>query len=222
MGRSILIVMAKRPAPGRTKTRLTPPLDAIEAAELYRCLLLDTLDAVRAAALLAPLTPAIAYAPAAAESYFRSLAPDFALLPQQGPDLSRRLAGVMLAAGARGYGQVAAINSDSPGLPPAFLAEAFERLAEPRIDAVLGPTEDGGYYLIAWRRPFPQLILEVTMSTPRVLADTLAVARREGVRVALLPAWHDLDTAEDLARLRAAAEAGGEAGPRTSAFLARL
>jgi hypothetical protein len=69
------------------------------------------------------------------------------------------------------------------------------------VDAVFGPCHDGGYYLVGMKRPLPALLREVQMSTPTVLADTLAIAQREGVRVALLPPWYDVDTGEELAHL---------------------
>jgi rSAM/selenodomain-associated transferase 1 len=209
--------MAKRPATGRTKTRLCPPLTGEQAAELYRCLLLDTLESVRTAVTLADLTPFIAYAPAAAEAFFRALAPDFGLLAQGAGPLGQRLAAVLGAAGALGYGQAAAINSDSPALPPAFLAQAFRALDDSAVDVALGPCDDGGYYLIGWKRPFLPLVRDVRMSTPHVLADTLALADAAGLRVALLPPWYDIDEAADLARMTAQAHAGAH----TSAFLER-
>lgn len=216
MTRSALIVMAKQPAAGQTKTRLCPPLDAAQAAELYACLLGDTLDSVRTAVAALPgLAAHIAYAPAAAESYFHALAPDFALLPQGDGPLGARLATVLGAAAAAGFDQAAAINSDSPALPPDYLAQAFRELDDPAVDIVLGPCDDGGYYLIGWKRPYPALVRDVPMSTPHVLRDTLALAAGAGLRVALLPSWYDIDDAADLARMRAA----GHAGPRTAVFL---
>ena len=213
-----LIVMAKLPAPGRTKTRLCPPLTPQQAAELYGCLLRDTLDSVRTAVSHTPaLTPFLAYTPAAAHSYFRELAPDFQLLPQAGATLGERLESVLGAAAELGYEQAAAINSDSPALPPAFLAQAFAELDDPAVDVALGPCDDGGYYLIAWKRPFPALVRQVRMSTPHVLHDTLALAAAGELRVTLLPSWYDIDDAADLARMRAQ----GHTGPHVRAFLER-
>lgn len=215
MMRRALIVMAKQPVAGQTKTRLSPPLSPVEAAEFYSCLLLDTLDAVRETAELAPLTPFIAFSPHEAKSEFQALAPDFRLLAQQGPTLSERLAGALLSVQEQGYDQVSAINSDSPALPPAYLAQAYHALESPDVDVVLGPCEDGGYYLIGWKRPFPNLVFDVTMSTATVLADTVALARRDGLHVALLPPWYDIDDAAALARM----QANGHAGPHIKAFL---
>ena len=212
-----LVVMAKRPAAGATKTRLCPPLTPERAAALYACFLADVIETVRAAARMVPgMVPAIAYAPDDAAAYFRALAPDFALLPQAGATLGERLAAVMEHVTASGHAQAAAINSDSPSLPAACLAQAFAALDDPAVDVVFGPCDDGGYYLIGWKRPHPFLVRDVAMSTTRTLADTLALADRAGLRVALLPPWYDVDEPADLARL--AMDAG--LGRHTREFLA--
>jgi rSAM/selenodomain-associated transferase 1 len=210
-----LIVMAKQPIAGRTKTRLSPPLSLAEAADLYSCLLQDTLEAVRKTAEKMPLTPFIAYYPEQARSDFQALTPDFQLLAQQGQNLSERLAGALLSVQEQGYDQVTAINSDSPALPTTYLVRAYQELDDPHVDIVLGPCDDGGYYLIGWKRPFPVLVRNVTMSTPTVLADTVRLARRDGLQVALLHTWYDIDNAADLARMKT----NGHAGPHVSAFL---
>ncbi len=216
MSRRALLVMAKEPAAGRTKTRLTPPLTPEQAAALYGCLLRDTLQAVRTAVSHTPFTPFIAYAPQEARAAFRELAPDFQLIAQRGQTLGERLESVLTAVQEAGYQQAAAINSDSASLPPAYLAAAFQALDEEAVDVVFGPCEDGGYYLIGWKRPYPRLLREVTMSTAHVLRDTLSIAREEGLRVSLLPAWYDIDDVADLERLRA----DENAGPFTRAFFA--
>ena len=87
-----LIVMAKEPSPGETKTRLTPPLTPQQAADLYECLLRDTIEGVREALSVLPITPFIAYHPAGSEPYFRDLAPDFQLIPQRGLNLGQNSA----------------------------------------------------------------------------------------------------------------------------------
>lgn len=209
-----LLVMAKEPAAGQTKTRLSPPLTPEEAADLYGCMLRDTLDAVREAAQAKALTPFIAYYPEEAKQFFRELAPDFQLVLQRGKSLAERLENVLSAVQAQGYDRVVAINSDSPSLPAAYLVRAFEELDDPINDAVFGPTDDGGYYLIGWKRPYPRLLREVTMSTTHVLDDTLAIARQERIEVAVLPAWYDIDEVADLERLRA----DEDAGAHTTAF----
>lgn len=202
MTRRALLIMAKRPSPGQTKTRLCPPLSPERAADLYACFLADVVDRARAAAALVEgLVPAIAYTPAEARDYFAALAPDFELVPQTGATLGERLDAILSGALARGYEQVAAINSDSPSLPATYLAEAFAALDDPTIDVVFGPCEDGGYYLIGLKQPRPRLVLDVRMSTADTLADTLRIAAEERLRVGLLRPWYDVDSAAELERL---------------------
>lgn len=211
-----LIVVAKEPAPGRAKTRLCPPLDPAAAAGLAACFLRDTLDLARA---VPAIRRVIAYSPAEAEGSFRALAPDMALTPQRGADLGERLDRMLADAFAAGAGRAVALGADSPSLPAAYLADAFALLAA--HDMVLGPADDGGYYLIGLTRRHPRLFREVMMSTPTVAADTLAIAASLGLRVALLPRWYDVDTAAELARLRAELEAAPpEVAPHTRRFLA--
>jgi rSAM/selenodomain-associated transferase 1 len=212
MTRRALIVMAKQPVAGQTKTRLSPPLSPIKAAELYSCLLLDTLEAVRDAARQLSLRQFIAFHPSQSQRDFRALAPDFQLLAQQGHNLSERLARALLFVQEQGYDQVTAINSDSPALPVSFLIQAYRELDDPGKDIVLGPCDDGGYYLIGWKRPFPNLVRDVTMSTPTVLTDTMVLAKGAGLQVAILPPWYDVDDASALYRLQANGHAGKHVG----------
>jgi len=206
LGKRALILMAKQPAPGKTKTRLSPPLSLEAAAGLYRCFLLDKLAQMRQ---VASVNRGVAYWPATARDYFAALAPGFELIPQTGADLAERLRNVFDLAFDRGYAQVMALDGDTPTLPAGHLRQGFRRLDEPAVDVVLGPCEDGGYYAIGMKRPHPTLF-DVTMSTPRVVEDTLARADVAGLRVALLPTWYDVDTPADLARL-AAELAGSDA-----------
>jgi len=192
-----LLVVAKRPASGKTKTRLTPPLSPERAAALYECFLRDTLDLIRQ---VPGVQPVVAYLPAGAEGYFADLAPDFERILQEGADLGARLDNALTAYLRGGYQRVAIMNSDGPTLPPFHLRAAFTALAG-EADVVLGPCDDGGYYLIGVKRPAPRLLREVQMSTPHVTADTLKLAAEEGLRVELLPVWYDVDDAASLARL---------------------
>jgi rSAM/selenodomain-associated transferase 1 len=192
-----LLVVAKRPASGRTKTRLTPPLSPQQAAALYECFLKDTLDLVRQTP---DVQPVVAYLPAEAEPYFAEMAPDFEHVLQEGLDLGARLDNALTGYLSQGYARVAIMNSDGPTLPVACLEAAFDGL-KGEADVVLGPCDDGGYYLIGVKRPVPRLLREVQMSTPTVTADTLALAQEEGLRVELLPVWYDVDDAKSLVRL---------------------
>ena len=215
MSTQALLVIAKRPTAGQTKTRLTPPLSPDEASNLYECFLRDTLDVARAVPGVSRL---IHFAPDEASAYFEQLAPDFGLLPQVGDGLGQRLEQVLTHCLNNGFERAVIMDSDSPTLPAAYVEQAFASLAA--ADVVLGPCEDGGYYLIGLNRPQPQLLLGVQMSTPDVLRDTLALAEQSRLRVALLPRWYDVDTAPELERLRAelAGAANGD-GPHTRALL---
>jgi rSAM/selenodomain-associated transferase 1 len=195
---NVLIVVAKRPAPGRTKTRLTPPLSPEQAAALYESFLQDTLELMRQ---VPGVRRAIAYLPVGARSYFAQLAPDFDLIPQTGADLGVRLDNALTHYLEHGYDHAAIMNSDGPTLPSGHLRQAFTALSD-HADVVLGPSDDGGYYLIGLQRPAPRLLREVRMSTPHVTADTLALAREENLRVTLLPSWYDVDDVAALQRLR--------------------
>ncbi len=213
-----VLIMAKRPAPGRTKTRLTPPFTPQQAADLYACFLHDMVEIARTV----PNTDRfIAYAPIEEAAYFEQLAPDFGRVFQDGDDLGARLDHVMTTCFNQGYQQVIATNSDGPTLPAAYIADAFTHLERGDVDAVFGPCEDGGYYLIGLREPQPRLTRDVEMSTPSVLADTLALAAEMGLRVALLPEWYDVDTVDELARLRVEiASSTAQVAVHTRRFLA--
>ena len=191
-----LLVIAKRPAPGQTKTRLSPPLSGEESARLYECFLRDMLDIARAVPDVSRL---INYWPKHESEYFRQLAPDFDLIPQMGNQLGERLDNVLTYCLSHGFERAVITNSDGPTLPSAYVKRAFDLLNN--ADVVLGPCDDGGYYLIGLKQPQPRLLLEVKMSTPTVAADTLALAEEEGLKTALLPPWYDVDTVAELTRL---------------------
>lgn len=214
-----LLTMAKRPAPGQTKTRLTPPLSPDQAAGLYEGFLRDTLDLMRQ---VPAVQPVIAYLPASATAYFAELAPDFELFLQQGVDLGARLDNAFQHYLGLGYERVVIVDSDSPTLPPACLLAAFKALTG-EVDVTLGPCDDGGYYLIGLKRPASRLLREVQMSTPHVTADTLALAAKEALTVKRLPTWYDVDDSASLERLAAELAASpADVACHTRRFLAAL
>jgi rSAM/selenodomain-associated transferase 1 len=216
---NVLIVVAKRPAPGRTKTRLTPPLFPQQAADLYECFLRDTLDLMRS---VPDVHRAIAYLPIEARGYFAELAPDFDLIPQTGADLGARLDHALTHYLNQGYERAVIMNSDGPTQPIRNLRQAFTALND-HTDVVLGPSDDGGYYLIGLKKPAPRLLREVRMSTPTVLADTLDLAREERLRVTLLPQWYDVDDVKSLQKLLAELQAAPSGmAPHTRSFLETL
>jgi rSAM/selenodomain-associated transferase 1 len=210
-----LIVVVKEPIPGFTKTRLCPPLLPQAAAELYRCLMLDTF------ALMTRLDSAdctVAYTPASARSYFETLAPNgFRLVPQFGADLGERLDNALAHHLDLGYRRAVIMNSDGPTLPLAYLEDAFLGLGT--ADVTLGPGHDGGYYLIGLKRPHPALFQGIAWSTENVIPQTLAICRRLGLAVHELPEWYDVDVAGDLARLHRDLARDPDSAPRTWSFL---
>jgi len=194
-----LIIMAKEPLAGRVKTRLCPPYSSEEAAQLYQCFLLDTFEL---AARLQGVTATVAYFPSEAEKTFKSMVPStFELTPQRGNNLGERLSNAFEQLFSLGYEQVVAIGADSPTLPLVYMRRSFELL--PRADLVLGPSTDGGYYLIGMKAPHRDLFVGVTMGTDKVLLQTLERASQAKLRVSLLPPWYDIDAADDLKRLAA-------------------
>jgi len=212
--------MAKEPSVGNTKTRLSPPLTDEQAKDLYLSFLMDTLELMSG---VEQAEPVVAYWPSRAELVFTELAPDgFLFVRQEGPGLGERLNHVLTTCLERGYQQVVAMDSDSPTLPVSYLHDAFSALDDPAVDVVLGPCEDGGYYLIGVKSPHPFLFRGMEMSTPTVAADTFRRGKQRGLRVECLPIWYDVDTARDLERLIAELRSHGCDGARhTRAFLSR-
>jgi rSAM/selenodomain-associated transferase 1 len=214
-----LFVIAKQPAPGRSKTRLAPALGERGAAELYGCFLRDSLALARAACAAQPdIRPGVLHLPAGAEDFFRRLAPDFRLLAQTGAGLGERLDNALRRLLGDGCAQAVILDSDSPTLPLVSLLDAFTAL-DAGADVVLGPCDDGGYYLIGLRAPQPRLLREVPMSTPEVTARTLALAAELGLRAACTTPWYDVDTPEELARLAGDLARRPDAAPTTAQFL---
>jgi uncharacterized protein len=202
--RSAVAIMAKAPHPGQVKTRLCPPLTHGEAAALYRCFLLDKIAQVSA---LQGTTPVISYATADAKPAFEALIPPhFWLIPQLGNDLGARLLSTFEQLFHLGFTQVMAVDSDTPTLPTAYLEHALSLISARENDVVLGPTEDGGYYLVGLRRPHRELFEHMPWSTAQVLPETMHRSRQRGLMVACTACWYDVDTPDDLARLRQSLE----------------
>ena len=197
-----IAVMAKASAPGRTKTRLVPPLTFDEAAALNTAFLRDIADNVMLAARHAAIAGYAAYAPPGSEGFFRRVLPPAiglidASMPNFGDCLFRTIEEIF----ARGHGSAVVLNSDSPTLPTAFLVETAQMLARPGERAVLGPSSDGGYYLLGLKTAHRRLFDDIAWSTERVAAQTLERARDIGLDVHTLPVWYDVDDSEGLRRL---------------------
>jgi uncharacterized protein len=209
-GGCAIAVMAKAPRPGAVKTRLVPPLTPDAAAALSASFLRDITENIVLAAQEAPIHGYIAYAPAGHERAFDGmLAPGTGLVLADGTAIAEtdvRGFGCALLHAAqalfeREHESVCLLNSDSPTLPTALLARAAQILAEPGDRVVLGPAEDGGYYVIGMKAPHVHLFQNVDWSTDRVATQTRERARALGLPVHELDTWYDVDNASALHRL---------------------
>ncbi|NOY52028.1 MAG: glycosyltransferase [Deltaproteobacteria bacterium] len=198
MQKQALLILAKEPRPGKAKTRMTPPLTPDQAAALSSAFIADTL----AAASQAKGTDIhLFYTPRESYSFFRELAPEgIALIPQQGTDLRERCAHSVSFAFEKGYDRIVQIGTDTPQIRAVHIRKAFAVLKD--YDMTLGPANDGGYYLLALRRPAPSLYDGVEMGTERVLPKMLDNARNMGLSIRFMPEWIDADTFEDLLDLQ--------------------
>lgn len=195
-------IMTKAPQAGKVKTRLNPPLTLEEAAELNACFLRDLSMSILQATQLSPSQPVAVYTPVGSEAAYQHLLPgDFFLLPQRGDDFTERLIVAAHDLFVIGFESVCLINSDSPTVPASRFAEAVNELAKPGDRVVLGPSNDGGYYLIGLKRLHRRLFREIDWSTERVLEQTKSRSSELGLPVHLLPAGSDVDDASALARL---------------------
>jgi hypothetical protein len=208
------IVMVKAPRAGAVKTRLVPPLTFEEASSLAACFARDTLSLARRAAG----EVFVAYAPEGGRAPLEALLGDGAprWVEQRGEDLGARIESAAREVFGRVRGPVIVLGTDSPTLPLEFVESAVASLSSGESDLALGPTDDGGYYLVGLRRPFGGLFEGVAWSTSAVYARTAANAARAGLRVLRLPQWFDVDTPEDLARLREEILSGGSSGARAT------
>jgi rSAM/selenodomain-associated transferase 1 len=214
--RRALAIFAKAPIAGQVKTRLAPVLTPEGAASLYRCFLLDTVEL----AMKATERPAwavdrrqtfIFYTPPEAWQVLRSgphgleemIEQPIDLLPQGSGDLGSRMSDAFQDLFMRGYEAVVIIGGDLPTLPLSRLNAAFAALerrpgAEGPLWVVLGPSLDGGYYLIGLRAPQPALFEGIAWGTSRVLGQTVDRITRLGLKVECLEPWYDVDTVDDL------------------------
>src|SRR5947209_5813389 len=193
-----LALMAKVPFAGAVKTRLTPPLSPEEAATLSTCFLRDMTTNVLD--MNGDGTEGVVlYTPADAEAFLHSLLPDGCkLVAQRGETLGERLINAAAELLSNGFESVCLINSDSPTLPVEVLRTATSLLAQEGDRVVLGPSEDGGYYLIGLKHPHHELFERIAWSTADVLAHTIERAADINLPVELLPTWYDVDDAATL------------------------
>jgi hypothetical protein len=236
-GGCAIAVMAKAPVPGQVKTRLVPPLTPSIAAALSAAFLRDVNRNITLAARGAKISGYVAYAPAGSEALFEGmLAQDTRFVLADGEAVSaprvqgfgRCLLHAAQSLLADGYGSVCLLNSDSPNLPTSLLSEAAQVLGLERDRVVLGPAEDGGYYMLGVKAPHLHLFEDIAWSTSKVAAQTRERAGALGLPVVELAPWYDVDDAVALRRLCHELNAPSRAGldpfraPATTEFVERL
>jgi rSAM/selenodomain-associated transferase 1 len=218
MNEKALIIFAKQPVQGEVKTRMVPPLSPRQASQLYQHMLTDIINRTES---LEGVDRFLFYSGGnGAEKYFHKLFPDLPLYPQKGADLGSRMEEAFSHVFAKGYRTTAIIGTDSPDLPVSFIDDAFRLLENGNTEAVFGPAEDGGYYLLAMKRVHHELFHGISWSSGRVLRESLEKAGSMGLQVFKLPLWHDVDTFEDLARLGTREDR--DCAPLTLRFIERL
>lgn len=203
-GLCALGVMTKAPRAGQVKTRLVPPLTPEEAAEINRCFLRDVGGSIIEACVESPARGIAVYTPVGLESAYEDiLPPEFQLIPQRGRHFGERLTLAAEDLFRIGFESLCLINSDSPTVPSANFAQALAKLREAGDRVVLGPSFDGGYYLLGIKQLHYRLFEEIDWSTSRVLEQTRQRANELGLEVHELSMGLDVDDQESLARLRA-------------------
>src|ERR1700719_48174 len=214
-GDCTLVIMAKAPKPGVVKTRLAEILPLSAVVELYRCLLDDTMAL---ASSLDDVDVAIMCPASDAEALSRAVGNTVPIVAQSGDGLAAGLTSVFAHfAAAAGRRRIIAFNSDSPHLPVSILKRAFQALAQ--CDVVVGPTHDGGYYLVGAKAPHPGLFSDDGLGTMNALEAFLARARGLGLSVHLTDPFYDIDVAADLRRLAVELRRVPTRAPRTAKWL---
>ncbi len=203
-------VMAKAPVPGHAKTRLMPLLTAAEAAAVSAAFLRDVTENIQCAARMIPIHGCIAYAPAGAAAVFAPhiaagtglvLADGSPCLPTRVQGLGRCLLHAVQTMLSAGHGAACVLNSDSPNLPTVLLVKAAASLLERPGRVVLGPAEDGGYYLLGVTKPHAHLFEDIAWSTGTVAEATRVRTRALGLELIELALWYDVDDPVSLLRL---------------------
>jgi uncharacterized protein len=221
MSDAALVIMARYPELGKVKTRLAQSLGADATLRVYQAFLGDLAE--RFAAWRYSLY--WAYTPADCDfaAFARTLVPEREVsmhaFPQQGLDFGSRLYQAFQVTASHHCSRTILISSDSPQVSRDIILQAEQALES--ADVVLGPAEDGGYYLIAMREPH-EVFRDIPMSTERVLAMTIAKAQSQGLKVALLETLFDIDTQPDLMRLMTLLDHDMTLAPYTASCLGEL
>ena len=209
-----LVIMAKAPKPGMVKTRLAESLSSTAVTALARCLLEDT---VELATSLKNVEIAVMCPEPDQDELARLVGNRVRVVAQKGEGLAAGLNSVFRHFTAAGREQVIAFNSDSPHLPASVLGSAFEALSG--NDVVVGPTEDGGYYLVGAKAAYPALFDRDGLGTRNALEALLARTRELQLSVGFTEPFYDVDVKGDLTRLAAELQLDAARAPRTAAWL---
>ena len=209
----VLVIMAKAPRPGAVKTRLAPSLPPEIVTDFYCCLLDDTLALARS---LGNVEVAIMCPDSDVDALSQLLGNEATIVAQKGEGLAAGLTSVF-AHFAENHRRIIAFNSDSPHLPRSVLEDAFETLAA--HDVVVGPTHDGGYYLVGAKASYPALFASDGLGTNNALERFLSRVRTLELTVGFADPFWDIDVADDLTRLAAELRLAPAKAPRTAAWL---
>jgi rSAM/selenodomain-associated transferase 1 len=212
-----LVVMAKAPRPGMVKTRLAQSLSAEAVTELYRCLLDDTLALAWS---LSDVEVAIMCPDSDVNELAQLAGDETSVVAQKGEGLVAGLTSVFAHFAEGHQRRTIAFNSDSPHLPRSVLEDAFETLAAQ--DVVVGPTHDGGYYLVGAKASHPTLFAGDGMGTSSALDRLLSRAQALELSVGFADPFYDIDVADDLTRLAEELRLAPARAPRTAAWLKEL
>jgi uncharacterized protein len=189
-----IAVMAKASTPGRTKTRLVPPLTSEEAAQCNTAFLRDVADNILAASAQASIAGYVAFGPPDSKPFFQENLPgEIGLIEAWYPHLGECLISAIVQLFDRGHDCAVVLNADSPTLPTALLVDTAEVLERPGDRIVLGPAHDGGYYLLGLKHAHSGLFQDIAWSTEHVARQTLDRAAELGLPVYILPKWYDVD-----------------------------
>jgi uncharacterized protein len=210
----VLVIMAKAPRPGAVKTRLIPSLSPEVVTAFYCCLLDDTLALARS---LGDVEVAIMCPDSDVNELARLAGKDVSVVAQQGEGLAAGLISVFAHFAEGHQRRIIALNSDSPHLPSSVLEDAFTVLAE--HDVVVGPTDDGGYYLVGAKDSHPALFARDGMGTSTALERLLSRARSLELSVGFSDTFYDIDVADDLTRLAEELRLAPIRAPRTAQWL---
>lgn len=218
-GDSCVLVFVRAPAIGKVKTRLAKMMAPRSVLDLYRCFVMDVLDMLTQAGFQA----VVCYHPKSAEQHVTAwLGDTYPYVPQEGSDLGARMANAFQAVFDQGCRRALLIGTDFPDLPAEIIQQALDGMRQK--GAVIGPADDGGYYLIGFAREhfLPVVFDAIPWGTKRVFEETLRIFSRHKRHPLVLPRWRDIDEHEDLLAFANDKTGDQKAAPHTRALLRAL